>query len=260
MYNEFLTQAIQTDSLEEKKSVDLAVNSSRSGEALGKIKVGNNAGLVLFKGSWEYIDSSRFVYASSTSVTVNGIAVTDYFELGMRVRLVQTTTKYFVITDIIAATNTLRLTGGTDYTVANATITEIAVSTSTQPTGFPDFFNFTSTLTAENPLTISGSGVFSGQFRVEGIKVSAFMARAASTLGGSAGAIYDSLPLAATSTGAWTFTTFPAFVDYTSSTYYSNFVKITSAQPSRLYLNGLQNVGTGTMIYNANIEYLYSHT
>jgi hypothetical protein len=57
----------------------------------------------------------------------------------MRVKLTQTTTKYFIITKVAYSdpSTTLTLFGGTDYELANATIATPYYSTQKAPHGFP---------------------------------------------------------------------------------------------------------------------------
>jgi hypothetical protein len=55
-------------------------------------------------------------YVASTSVDLTGV-----ISVGMKLKLTQTTVKYFIVTAI--NTTTITLYGGTDYTLANATIT-----------------------------------------------------------------------------------------------------------------------------------------
>jgi len=83
---------------------------------------------------WQYssIDSPTSV------VTINGDKTSKY-SVGMRVRITQSLYKYFIITAVSYASlhTYLTLYGGTDYTVANNTISEPHYSTSKVPYGFP---------------------------------------------------------------------------------------------------------------------------
>lgn len=89
--------------------------------------------------------SDTWTYASSTTITVPTNATTRYAK-GDKIRLVQSgTTKYFSVASVAATL--LTVTGGTDYTVANAAIASPAVSRDASPVGFPDAFNYTPTYT-----------------------------------------------------------------------------------------------------------------
>jgi hypothetical protein len=66
--------------------------------------------------------------------------VTAKYSPGMRVRLVQTTTKYFIITAVSSfsgGNTTITVYGGTNYTLANAAISSPYYSTAKAPYGFP---------------------------------------------------------------------------------------------------------------------------
>jgi hypothetical protein len=61
--------------------------------------------------------------------------LTGIIPLGSRIKLTQTTVKYFIVTAIDATTMTLY--GGTDYTLANASISSPSYSLMKAPLGFP---------------------------------------------------------------------------------------------------------------------------
>lgn len=70
-----------------------------------------------------------------TFVATTASDLTALISVGMRVKLTQTTVKYFIVTAIDAATITLY--GGTDYTLANAAISAVSFSSAKAPQGFP---------------------------------------------------------------------------------------------------------------------------
>ena len=105
------------------------------------------------------------VYASASSITVTGTDVTAQFPVGTKVSLSQSGTKYFYVTSSSFSTNTtINLTGGSDYTVANAAISSFKYSYDSTPQGFPSGFNFPPTL---NNFTV-GSGTVTGEFSIIG--------------------------------------------------------------------------------------------
>lgn len=73
-------------------------------------------------------DSPTFVISTSANTT-------SYLSVGMKIKLTQTTVKYFIITAISATTITVY--GGTDYTLTNAAISEMYFSVHKAPFGFP---------------------------------------------------------------------------------------------------------------------------
>lgn len=100
---------------------------------------------------WQLVDET-WTYASSTTITVP-TGATGRFQKGDKLKLDNTSTKYFVVTNV--TTTVLTVTGGTDYTVANSAITAIYVSRAERPFGFPAYFSYTPTYGAQ-------AGSFSG--------------------------------------------------------------------------------------------------
>jgi hypothetical protein len=85
-----------------------------------------------------------WTYASATTITVPAGALNKYNK-GDKIKLTQTTVKYFYIVDV--ADTTLTITGGTSYTLANAAITNNFYSKASTPLGFPPSFSYTPTYT-----------------------------------------------------------------------------------------------------------------
>ena len=86
---------------------------------------------------WNLI-SATLTYASADSPTFvanTSIDLTSVIGVGMKIKLTQTTVKYFIVTAITSTTITLY--GGTDYVLANATITLPYFSSMKSPFGFP---------------------------------------------------------------------------------------------------------------------------
>lgn len=83
-----------------------------------------------------------WTYASSDSptftFTVPGDNSTKYYP-GMRIKLTQTTVKYFIITGVVYSSPNTMITvyGGTDYTLANEAIIYPYYSSAKAPAGFP---------------------------------------------------------------------------------------------------------------------------
>lgn len=109
---------------------------------------------------WQSV-SDTWTYASASTITVPSGAAT-YYKKGDKIKLTQTTAKYFYITDV--ADTVLTVTGGSDYSVANAAITSPYYSHQTSPIGFPDSFawagaasGFSSTTTAVYNFSLNGT-------------------------------------------------------------------------------------------------------
>lgn len=84
--------------------------------------------------TWTYHSADDPSYVFSNTPTVTGT-----YSPGMRVKLTQTTDKYFIITNvaITGSTSFITLYGGTDYDLANAAIVNPYYSREKAPVGFP---------------------------------------------------------------------------------------------------------------------------
>lgn len=79
-----------------------------------------------------------WTYASATTFTITGVDRTTKYYPCMKIKLTQTTAKYFIITKVAFSTDTtVTVYGGTDYTLANAAITSPLFSLNKAPAGFP---------------------------------------------------------------------------------------------------------------------------
>lgn len=97
---------------------------------------------------WVDDTAETWTYVSATSFKVTGVDVTAKYRKGARIKLTQTTVKYFVVTaSAFAVDTTVTITGGTSYTLANAAIAANYHSYITIPQGYPFWFNYTPTFT-----------------------------------------------------------------------------------------------------------------
>lgn len=97
----------------------------------------NTSDITNLKSGWNTI-SITLAYSSAdapTFVISTPSSLVGIVGVGDRIRLTQTTVKYFIVTAITASTITVY--GGTDYTLANATITSPSYSHMKSPVGFP---------------------------------------------------------------------------------------------------------------------------
>lgn len=109
----------------------------------------------IYNGGW--IETSEaWTYASATTINVPTDA-TARFQKGWGIRFKQGGTyKYMYMTTVAAAL--LTVTGGSDYIVANAAITDVAVTPNPQGAfGFPLWFN-TASLTVDVTTMDNGAG------------------------------------------------------------------------------------------------------
>lgn len=82
--------------------------------------------------------SATLTYASADSPTFvanTSIDLTNRISVGMKLKLTQSTVKYFIVTAITSTTITLY--GGTDYTLLDSAITDVYFSSVRAPFGFP---------------------------------------------------------------------------------------------------------------------------
>jgi len=99
-----------------------------------------------------------WTYASAVTFTVSGDQTAKY-TAGVKIKLTQTTAKYFyVVSSSYGAPNTtVTVTGGSDYTLANAAITNPYYSRAATPSGFPQWFGYTPTYSgfSANPTSVA---------------------------------------------------------------------------------------------------------
>lgn len=107
-------------------------------------------------GTWTYL--------SATTMSVP-LADTPFLTVGTKIKLTQTTTKYFYVVGVSGTTVTV--TGGSDYTLTNATITSPYFSNTASPVGFPHWFAYTPTW---QNVTV-GNAVQNNRFKIAGRQV-----------------------------------------------------------------------------------------
>lgn len=83
-------------------------------------------------------DSDTWKYVSATSFKIEGKNVTERFPVGTKIKLSQTSVKYFYVLSATYSTDTtVTVTGGSTYSLANAAITSPHYSYADTPQGFP---------------------------------------------------------------------------------------------------------------------------
>jgi hypothetical protein len=129
--------------------------------------LGKGAGSPRFAGLYDgwVAANETLTYASATTLTCSA-ALAAILAVGDRIKLTQTTVKYFAITGISGTTITI--TGGTDYTLANAAITLPFYSHEESPTGYPQYFAYTPAWTTTGTAPAIGNGTLSGSFSIIG--------------------------------------------------------------------------------------------
>ena len=119
------------------------------------ILAGTDVGPLLTADGW-LAAGETWTYASATTFTISG-DTTGKYSKGDKIKFAQGTTKYFYIIGVSYGTpnTTITVTGGADYTIANATISSPYYSKQNSPNGFPTQFNWTPGYTgfSANPTT-----------------------------------------------------------------------------------------------------------
>ena len=92
------------------------------------------AGWIDANETWTYASADDPTYTFTISGDLSG-----KYSAGMRIKLTQTTAKYFIITKVAYSSpnTTITVYGGTDYDLANAAITSPYYSMVKAPQGFP---------------------------------------------------------------------------------------------------------------------------
>lgn len=104
-------------------------HASSNSETDGTL-VANYGGWILINDTLSYSSADSPTFVIGTTKDLTGV-----IGVGMRIKLTQTTVKYFIVTAITSSTITVY--GGTDYTLANAAITSPMFSYQKAPLGFP---------------------------------------------------------------------------------------------------------------------------
>lgn len=174
-------------------SGNLAASSVLLGNlAASSVSAGNlNFAVSSSTDGWTTDSGATWTYASATTINV---ADGTLFQKGDRIKLTQTTAKYFIVVGVSG--NVITVTGGTDYTVANAAITTQQYSHQANPLGFPTSFAYTATWSCSGSMTISVGTVNFTRFSVVGNRCTWTFSYSAFTLGGTQSTeIYATLPI-----------------------------------------------------------------
>ena len=135
-----------------------------------------------------------WVYVSATTFKIAGKNVTSKFPKGTKLKLTQTSTKYFyVIGSTFSTDTTITVTGGADYSLANADITSPYYSYVATPQGHPIWFAYTATLGSDSG-TIT-TETHSTKFKIDGTQVTYLFRIAITDKGTGSGGITLTTPV-----------------------------------------------------------------
>lgn len=117
---------------------------------------GNIDGWINPNETWTYASGAA---TNVGTFTIAGVDLTGKYQPGDRVKFTQTTVKYGIITKVAFSTDTtVTIYMGTDYTIANATISANYYSKEKSPQGFPmSPTKWTETLSSANDRSISSA-------------------------------------------------------------------------------------------------------
>lgn len=120
-----------------------------------------------FKTGWMELITPSWTYASASTITVPTNAQTDYGAGFFKIRFKQGGAYKYAYAKATAAT-TVTVYGGTDFTVANAAITDIAISYEEGPIDFPQWFNYAGNWHSSGTAPSLGNGTLVSRFTLRG--------------------------------------------------------------------------------------------
>lgn len=125
------------------------------------------------RDGWCY-DTDTWTYVSATSFKIAGKDVRYRFPKGTKIKLVQSgsTNYFYVIATAYSTDTTITITGGSDYTLASATISGQAYSYAAAPQNFPKRFAYTPIVTYDGGTTDPTSITTTFHFSINGSLVS----------------------------------------------------------------------------------------
>jgi len=146
---------------------------------------------------WVEADET-WTYASATTFTISGDK-TGKYQKGDKIKLTQTSVKYFYVINVTYSSpnTTVTVTGGSDYSLANATITSPYFSKIENPQGFPQWFQYSPTISVSGGTAPSYS-TNDCRFSITGKGVNVRIALSNSsggTAGNGTGLLVISLPI-----------------------------------------------------------------
>jgi hypothetical protein len=140
---------------------------------------------------WLYVAASG-TYLSASTFRLTG-DFTAYFKIGAKIKLNNTTTKYFYVasSSYSAPNTTVTIIVNTTYTLANTTLSNVYISYA-EPPDFPGWLSYTSTLSAVSGSFTSAS--ITGKFSMTG-KTMKVVVVVTITTNGTASGIGVTVPL-----------------------------------------------------------------
>jgi hypothetical protein len=103
--------------------------------------------------------------ASGNSFTISGVDRTSAYTPGTRIKCTNNSTTFYgvVVSSSFSTDTTVILAANDDYSLANSAITVPSYSYAENPQGYPDWFNYTPTITGA-----TGSPIGNAKFKLDG--------------------------------------------------------------------------------------------
>lgn len=212
-----------------------------------------------YRGAWYTVNPTYLSYSTANKINITDTSTLNLMRVGDRVKLTQTTEKYFYIMRV--GTNYINVYGGTTYTVSNAAIESFSFSRDSVILGFPDSFVFTTSLTASGgTMTVSAVSKY-GAMSMSGTEITVALYLWGLTLGGVAtSAILAELPWGSLlrTTSLTIFSNVPAVIRNNSI---NTVGRVTGATDTPYALSfSLINNGVWTLGANvADVETIYKY-
>lgn len=158
----------------------------------------------LLIGGWINDNANAFVgqwtYVSAQQMRISGYDYTDRYTKGARVRLVNSTTKYFIVSSssYSGGITTVTFVTNTTYVLTNTTISDIYYSYSISPSGWPGWFNYATTLAWTAGTAPSGTPTTNlAMFNIYGNTCQVSIFKAGFTAGATVTGVTATLPVPA---------------------------------------------------------------
>lgn len=157
------------------RGANLTTGEIAAGQIVTVVYDGMNFQLVsrapIFADGWMPAGET-WTFASANTFTVAGDVGAKYPK-GTKIRLTQTNNRFFYVigTSFSSPNTTVTITGGNEFSLANATITNPAYSYVETPTGFPSSFTWTPTCSGGGAMTLTGVSVLHARFSIHQEKV-----------------------------------------------------------------------------------------
>ena len=146
---------------------------------------------------WNFANET-WTYASATTFTVP-TDLTAKYQKGTKLKLTQTTAKYFYVTasSYGAPNTTVTVMGGSDYSLANAAITLPSFSYIEYPQAFPVWFTWAPTYSGNGSLTYTSVSTNIARFSISGTRATVVVKSNGTTGGTTNTTLYATAPVEA---------------------------------------------------------------